>query len=115
MPVLPMQVPVQFNPGRCSDQLLLRREAGAAGHALTPEWLKQHTDPHGAHGPALSSREAFTPTSILKVAGPEQLRQEWIASKGQRSYRAFQQFLREYAAAHGSPVSAYEANDGALH
>ena len=115
MEVLPMQVPVQFNPGRCSDQLLLRREAGAAGHPLTPEWLKRHTDPHGAHGPALSSREAFTPTSILKVAGPEQMRQEWIASKGQRSYRAFQQFLREYAAAHGGPVSAYEANDGALH
>ncbi|MHB1869277.1 MAG: quinoprotein amine dehydrogenase, beta chain-like protein [Steroidobacteraceae bacterium] len=115
IPVLPMQVPVQFNPGRCSDQLLLRREAGATGHALTPGWLKRHTDPHGAHGPALTSREAFTPTSILKVAGPQQMRQEWIASKGQRSYRAFQQFLRAYAAAHGSPVSAYEANDGALH
>jgi len=31
MPVLPMQVPVQFNAGKCSDRLLLRREAGAMG------------------------------------------------------------------------------------
>lgn len=114
MPVLPMRVPVQFNAGKCADRLLLRREAGAAGHALTRRWLKQHTDPHGAGSAAIAADERYSPTSILKVPGPEQMRQEWIASKGVRRYEAFQRYLRAYAAAHASTVAAYEANDGDL-
>jgi len=114
MPVLPMQVTVQFNAGKCGNRQLLRREAGAAGHALTTRWLETHTDPHGAASPALAAAVRYTPTSILKVSGPEQLRQEWIASKGARSYEAFQRYRRAYAAAHGSTVGAYEANDGGL-
>lgn len=115
MPVLPMRVPVQFNAGRCSNRLLLRREAGAAGHPLTRAWLRRHTDPHGAGSSVVAARERFTPTSLLKVSGPEQLRQEWIAGKGRRSYELFQRYLRAYAAARGSTVASYEANDGQLH
>ncbi|MBU2780055.1 3-dehydroquinate dehydratase, partial [Acidithiobacillus caldus] len=48
------------------------------------------------------------------VPGPEQLRQEWIASKGQRSYRDFEAYLRQYAAAHGTTVASFEANEGKL-
>lgn len=114
MPVLPMQVPVQFNAGKCSNQLLLRREAGATGHALTPGWLERHTNPHGAGQSRIEANARYTPTSILKVAGPEQMRQEWIASKGVRSYVAFQRYLRAYAAARGSTLASYEANDGHL-
>lgn len=115
MPVLPMRVPVQFNAGKCSNHLLLRREAGATGHALTPQWLKTHTDPHGASSAPIAAREQYTPTSILKVPGPEQMRQEWIASRGLRSYRKFQRYLRAYAAARGETPASYEANEGQLH
>ena len=114
MPVLPMQVPVQFNAGECSHRLLLRREAGAVGHALTKRWLKAHTDSHGDGRASIALAQRYTPTSLLKVPGPQQLRQEWIASKGAASYHAFQRYLRAYAAAHGNTVASYEANDGAL-
>jgi hypothetical protein len=43
------------------------------------------------------------------------LRQEWIASKGRRSFIAFQRYLRAYAAARGTTVASYEANEGELH
>ena len=112
MPILPMSEEVQFNAGKCSNQLLLRREAAATGHTLRSGWLKGHTDPHGAGAQAHASAVSYTPTSILKVDGPEQMRQEWIASKGKKSYQAFQRYIHAYAASHGTTVSAYEANDG---
>jgi hypothetical protein len=114
VPVLPMQVPVQFNAGKCSNELLLRREAGAAGHALSTAWLQRHTNPHG-RGISLTASERYTPTSILTVEGPEQMRQEWIASKGARSYSAFERYLRGYAARRGNTLATYEANDGEVH
>ncbi len=114
MPIRPMQVPVQFNAGKCSNEALLRREAGATGHALSANWLGHHLDPHGATGGRLSASERYTPTSILTVSGPEQMRQEWIASKGVRSYLSFQRYLRRYAAAHRSTIASFEANDGQL-
>ncbi len=113
MPVEPMQVPVQINAGKCSKRLLLRREAGAAGEQLTAAWRKAHMDPHGAHVQVTDTNQ-YTPTSLLKVPGPEQLRQEWIASKGTASYQKLQASLRKYAAAHGTTLAAYEANDGNL-
>lgn len=115
MPVLPMRVPVQFNRGKCSDRQLQRREAGATGHVLTRLWLKSHLAPHGADNASIDAAQRYSPTSILKVSGPEQMRQEWMASKGVRRYDAFQRFLRAYAAAHGDSVAVYEANDGDLH
>ena len=115
MPVLPMRVPVQINAGRCSNRELLRREAGASGHALSAQWLQRHTDVHGAASVSLAANERYTPTALLKVPGPEQLRQEWIASKGRRSFIAFQRYLRAYAAARGTTVASYEANEGELH
>ncbi len=114
MPVLPMRVRLRFNAGHCSNRLLLRREAGAAGHALSAQWLERHTDSHGAASAPLATGERYTPTSLLKVPGPEQLRQEWIASKGRESYAAFRRYLSAYAAAHGTTVASYEANEGEL-
>jgi hypothetical protein len=111
--VIPMQIPVSFNAGKCTDQRLLRREAGATGHVLTPAWIQAHTDPHGANQP-VSANHAYTPTSLLKVAGPEQLKQEWIGVKGEKSYNELQQYLQHYAAAHGNTVASYEANEGKL-
>jgi len=64
---------------------------------------------------ALDAADRYTPTSLLKVSGPEQLRQEWIASKGQQSYQNFEAYLRRYAVAHGTTVASFEANEGKLH
>ena len=112
VPVLPMAETVQFNAGKCTNQLLLRREAAAAGHTLKTDWLKQHTDPYGSGAQEQPSAVSYSPTSILKVSGPEQMRQEWIASKGEHSYQAFQRYIHAYAKSHGTTVAAYEANDG---
>ncbi|NDU92989.1 MAG: quinoprotein amine dehydrogenase, beta chain-like protein [Ferrovum sp.] len=110
--VLPIRVPVAFNMGKCTEHFLLRREAGATGHILTPAWLKAHTDAHGRHLAPVVQKNAYTPTSLLKVSGPEQLKQEWIASKGVRSYDHFMAYLHRYAQAHRVTIASYEANEG---
>ena len=110
--LLPMQVQVSFNAGKCSNQLLLRREAGAVGKILTPAWLKEHTDPHGGRLGKLQSENIYSPTSILKVPGPEQMRQEWIASKGAKSYAQVMDYLQRYAQSRKLPVDSFLANDG---
>ena len=78
-----------------------------------PAWLKAHTDPHG---PRLGVTPAgsYTPTGLLKVPGPEQLEEEWIAGKGRRSYERFMVYLRRYAKAHDTTVASCEANEGEL-
>ena len=113
VPVLPLEVPVQFNRGVCPRRRLLQREAGLTGHVLTPAWLKAHTDPHGLR-PGMTPAASYTPTSLLKVPGSEQLEEEWIASKGRRSYERFMAYLRRYAKSHGTTVASYEANEGRL-
>ena len=109
--VLPMQVKVSFNAGKCSNQRLLRREAGAVGKILTSSWLKKHTDPHGQHMAALQSKNSYSPTSLLKVPGPEQMKQEWIASKGAKSYARAMHYLKHYAKRRRLPVDSFLANE----
>ncbi len=109
-PLLPMRVPVRFNAGPCSHYTLLRREAGATGHILSPDWYRAHQDRHGQH--LSPPREAYAPTTLLKVPGPTQMRQEWIAAKGRASYRRVQHDIAQYAARHHAPVAAFEAADG---
>ena len=53
---------------------------------------------------------SYTPTSLLRVPGPEQLKEEWIAGKSRRSYERFMAYLRRYAKAHDTTVASYEAN-----
>ena len=48
------------------------------------------------------------------MPGPEQLKEEWIASKGRRSYERFMAYLRRYAKAYDTTVASYEANEGEL-
>ncbi|MDG6913119.1 MAG: bifunctional YncE family protein/alkaline phosphatase family protein [Nitrososphaerota archaeon] len=115
VPVLPLEVPVQFNRGQCPRQRLLRREAGLTGHVLTPAWLKAHTDPHGPRHGTASPLESMTPTGLLEIPGPEQLKEEWVAAKGPKGYKRFAAYLRRYARVHGTTVASYEANDGGLH
>ena len=105
--VHPAQVPVTFNAGVCTHYTLLRREAGAAGRILSPDWYKAHVDPHGAHAPR--PQQTYTPTTLLKVPGPAQMRQEWVASRGEAAYTAVRRYLARYARRHKAPLAAYEA------
>lgn len=57
----------------------------------------------------------MTPTGLLEIPGPEQLKEEWVAAKGPKGYKRFAAYLRRYARVHGTTVASYEANDGGLH
>lgn len=80
--------PLAINPGTCSVTTRLRRKAGENGQLLTPT-------------------DAYTPTTLLKVSGAEQLRQEWIATRGRASYLRLQAYLRRLAASQGAPLQAF--------
>jgi hypothetical protein len=43
------------------------------------------------------------------------LKQEWIASRGVKSYDRFMAYLHRYSQAHGVTIASYEANEGKLH
>ena len=111
VPVRAQQVPVAFNPGACPDGKLLRRIAGAGGHTVTVAWLRAHlrTDPSAPPLPA--SGERYTPTTLLKVPGPEQMRQEWIATKGLKRYDRAMRYLKTLARKHHAPLDHYLATD----
>ncbi|MHB8254498.1 MAG: bifunctional YncE family protein/alkaline phosphatase family protein [Acidiferrobacter sp.] len=109
-PVYPSRVPVTFNAGVCTHYTLLRREAGATDHILSPQWYKAHIDKHGRH--AARAQQTYAPTTLLKVPGPVQMRQEWIATKGSAAYRAQMHYLAHYARVHGAPLAAYVGGAG---
>ncbi|XXY96018.1 bifunctional YncE family protein/alkaline phosphatase family protein [Acidithiobacillus sulfuriphilus] len=109
--VLPMQVPVTFNAGKCTHYTLLRREAGVTGHALSPNWYQAHQSTHGAGLPAPRKTQAYAPTTLLKVPGPEQMKQEWIAAKGDKAYAREMRYLKAYAQARHAPLAAYQAGE----
>jgi YVTN family beta-propeller protein len=100
-PIQVPRVPVALNPGTCRRRSLLGR--GTTQRA-SPARVRA-----AASLPPL--RAWYTPTSLLKVPGEEQMRQEWIASKGRASYRRTLQYLRAWAQAHHAPLSQYVAND----
>lgn len=96
-----------INPGKCSLTRTLRRKAGAAGKLLTPGFAAAMAKHAALNPPA----QLYTPTTLLKVSGPEQMRQEWIASKGAASYRRVMAYLAHRAAAQHAPLSAFEGQD----
>lgn len=113
--LLPSRVRLTFNAGKCTDYTLLRREAGATGHFLSPNWMlryKDHQDSHDKGLPPPARNSAYTPTALLKVPGPEQMKQEWIAARGVKSYDKAMAYLKTYAKKHHAPVAAYQAGDG---
>ncbi|MBU2836642.1 quinoprotein amine dehydrogenase, beta chain-like protein [Acidithiobacillus thiooxidans] len=114
--VIPMQIPLAFNAGKCSHYTLLRREAGAAGHYLHPDskwyaWYKAHQSDHGAGLPPPGVDNTYTPTTLLKVPGPEQMKQEWIAAKGVKAWHKEMHYLKAYAAKQHAPLAAYQAGE----
>ncbi len=103
----PYRTAMAINPGKCSLTRTLRRKAGAAGKLLTPGFAAAMAKHAALNPPA----QLYTPTTLLKVSGPEQMRQEWIASKGAASYRRVMAYLAHRAAAQHAPLSAFEGQD----
>jgi hypothetical protein len=100
-----IRVKMAVNSGRVSAGLLARMKAGREGHWLSPRWLKLH--------PVKSGKlSEYGPTTLLKVPGPEQLKQEWIASKGLASYRRLQAYIRAMARRRHESVYQIVASDG---
>ena len=111
-----MQVPITFNAGKCNHYTLLRREAGASGHYLHPNskwyaWYKAHQTKNGAGLPPPGKADAYTPTTLLKVPGPEQMKQEWIAAKGVKAWHKEMAYLKAYAKKQHAPIAAYQAGE----
>ena len=65
--------PVAFNPGKCADRTLLRREAGATNDILTPAWLKAHTGLHGRHLVSIGQRPGTVEAGVDREQGHEKL------------------------------------------
>lgn len=108
----PMHTSLRVNPGVCSAETIARRRDGAHDRLLDGIQVGVGS---GA-GTAASQAETapvvtYSPTSLLKVSGREQMRQEWLASKGKARYAAMRAWLRAYAARHHAPVSAFFGSD----
>ena len=100
VPVAVPQQPVAFNPGYCRNRAALRRMRAAGASSIA-----------ALATPLPPRSEWYTPTSLLKVSGGEQMRQEWIASKGRASYERTLRYLRAMARAHHAPLSHYVSSD----
>ena len=109
VPVTVPKVKVAFNPGVCRNHALMRREATMQRHVPLQAWLRAHQDALTERLPPRS--EWYTPTSLLKIPGGEQMRQEWVGTKGTASYARTMHYLRALARAHHAPLSHYVAND----
>jgi len=100
-PVLPMRTAMTRNPGRCGADSPFK------------SWPLNHV-PGGSHiaWNDLPAARSYTPTALLKIAGPEQMRQEWLASKGPTAYAALLARLKVMAAQQKRPLQSLIAGDG---
>ena len=57
-------------------------------------------------GISIPKDEQYTPVSLFKVPGPEQFKQEWIASKGVKSYKKVMQYIKGMAKKRRSPMGS---------
>ncbi|HTV48219.1 MAG TPA: bifunctional YncE family protein/alkaline phosphatase family protein [Phycisphaerae bacterium] len=103
--VLPQQVQLAMNPGKPYPGDDLRLKAGKTGDWLSPQWLKDHPQNQSS---ADSQPVYFTPTQTVED-GPEQLRQEWIASKGVASYQKLMNYIQSLAKKQNQPITHFIA------
>ena len=106
VPVRPPAIQPQLNPG-CRNPVLMRRMLRASKPRLSLS----------ARSPASATAQftpgaRYSPTSLLTVTGREQMRQEWIASKGLASYERTLRYLRRLAKEQHAPLSHYLSQDG---
>ena len=99
-PVLPMDVPMQRNPGHC------------AAESPFKDWpLAQVPGADRVAWNDLPAARSYGPTALLKVAGPEQMKQEWLASKGPAAYAQVMAYLRAQATRQHRPLQSLIAGD----
>ena len=53
-----------------------------------------------------SERNMYTPTTLLKVSGPEQFKQEWIAAKGVKSYEKVMRYIKKLSKSENRPAAS---------
>lgn len=97
-------VPVAYNPGSCPAYTIERRRDGVLGQ------LPKAPSVSSAALPPPIPAHRYGPTTLLKVPGPVQLREEWIAAKGLASYERLMRYLEAYARRHHEPIGAYLAH-----
>ena len=94
-PVLPSLVPMQRNPGVCPVDAPFR---------ALPEVVVPGVGQVAQSAPPPAHR--YTPTALLKVSGPEQMRQEWLASRGPAAYAAMLAHVQALSKAQRRPASS---------
>ena len=94
VPVLPRAVALARNPGRCPAESPLRGYPAAPGSTT-----------------AATAVTHYTPVTLLKVPGPVQMRESWLASRGAAAYAAMLAHVRELATQQQRPVSSLIAGD----
>lgn len=98
--LLQIKEPIKFNPGKCDDYTLLRRYLGAKGllpNSYWIKWFKKHKNElinKNGFFYKPNKKNLYTPTSLLKVPSQEQLKQEWIATKGIESYENLKEYTK---------------------
>jgi hypothetical protein len=104
-------VKVAFNPGYCNNYTLLRREAGATGHYINKKWLEKHIKKDSKDSSYIpSSKNLYTPTSLLKVSGFEQFKQSAIATKGYSGYKKMLGYIKTLAKEQNKSIWAFISN-----
>ncbi|WP_288126343.1 bifunctional YncE family protein/alkaline phosphatase family protein [Thiomonas sp.] len=100
--VLPMEFALQRNPGTCPAD----SPFAAMPVAQVPGDMRL-----AAQSPEAARR--YTPTELLKISGPEQMRQVWLATKGPQAYAAMLAHVQALAARQHRPVSSLVAGKDA--
>jgi DNA-binding beta-propeller fold protein YncE len=100
--------PVAYNPGSCPAYTLERRLDGTKGRLPAPRVPRPKLSSIALPPPRPS--HDYGPTTLLKVPGPVQLREEWIASKGLASYERLMRYLRRYARRQHEPLASFLAH-----
>ncbi|RZD14171.1 MAG: hypothetical protein EVJ47_08035 [Candidatus Acidulodesulfobacterium ferriphilum] len=130
--IMPMRVKPALNPGICRNRVdKIRRKIGKKGEWEIPlktgsktsngvknvvrrTGVKDGLQPksssnadaniNGNAGIPIPKNEQYIPVSLFKVPGPEQFKQEWVASKGLKSYKKVMRYIKDMAKKRHSPV-----------
>ncbi|MCL4321861.1 MAG: quinoprotein amine dehydrogenase, beta chain-like protein [Deltaproteobacteria bacterium] len=104
---MPMRVKPALNPGMCRSKIdKLRLKLGKkGGWEASVESASSQTS-QSTRQPKLSLSEQYTPVSLFKVPGPQQFKQEWIASKGVKSYENVMGYIKKLSKSENRPVAS---------
>ena len=126
--VIPMKVKPALNPGICRNRVdKIRRKIGKkgeweiplksklktsngvkkAGHRIvTVNGLKLKPFSDVNKSADIPASDQYAPVSLFKVPGPEQFKQEWIASKGVKSYKKVMRYIKDMSKKRHSPIGS---------